>query len=192
MNKAAEAIDGILKKHKTDEMSVENRLPASFYQRDVLEVAPDLLGKLLVVRRSDGLYYRFAISEVEAYRGEEDKACHASRGRTPRTEVMYASGGRIYVYFVYGMYWMLNIVAGKDNDPQAVLIRGLEGLTGPGRITRDLDINGDFYGEDLVQSDRIWIEGPGEKSRFITTPRIGIDYSGSPWKEKKWRFVSEK
>ena len=192
MKEAIKAMRGVLKRYKIDEVSTENRLTASFYQRDVLAVAPDLLGKLLVVRQSEGLYRRFLINEAEAYRGEEDRACHAARGRTPRTEVMYAEGGKVYVYFVYGMYWMLNIVTGKENDPQAVLIRGLEGLTGPGRITRELGINSEFYGEDLVKSERIWIEDNGEKVRFITTPRIGIDYAGSPWKEKHWRFVVER
>jgi DNA-3-methyladenine glycosylase len=177
---------------KEDNVNSGRRFFTEFYTRDVLDVAPDLIGKDLVIRSGDGSYGRYRIDEVEAYRGEEDKACHASRGRSPRTEVMYAAGGKIYVYFVYGMYWMLNIVTGKENDPQAVLIRGLEGLSGPGRITRDLGINGEFYGEDLTLSDRIWIEDPGGKFRFITKPRIGIDYAGIPWKDKPWRFVLEK
>jgi DNA-3-methyladenine glycosylase len=167
------------------------RLSSSFYNRDVLDVAPDLIGKSLVVRSADGTRKKFTIHEVEAYRGEEDRACHASKGRTQRTEVMYAEGGKVYVYIVYGMYWMLNIVTGKENDPQAVLIRGVEGLKGPGRITRDLGIDGGFYGEELTHSERIWIEGPGEKLKFVTTPRIGIDYAGKPWKDKPWRFVME-
>jgi DNA-3-methyladenine glycosylase len=178
-------------KNKAGVMSSKLRLYAPFYRRDVLKVAPDLLGKVLVVKQSDGSYSRFTIIEVEAYRGEEDRACHACRGRTPRTDVMYHAGGKVYVYFVYGMYWMLNIVTGKENDPQAVLIRGLNGIPGPGRITRDLGIDGEFYGEDLVLSDRIWIESHGGKPGFITKPRIGIDYAGIPWKEKPWRFIME-
>jgi DNA-3-methyladenine glycosylase len=174
---------------KKTKANSEGRLLAEFYSRDVLDVAPDLIGKSLVVSSGNGSYKRYRIDEVEAYRGEEDKACHASKGRTRRTEVMYAAGGKVYVYFVYGMYWMLNIVAGKKNEPQAILIRGVEGLSGPGRITRDLGINGGFYGEDLTLSDRIWIEGPGEQLKFVTTARIGIDYAGIPWKDKPWRFV---
>jgi DNA-3-methyladenine glycosylase len=181
-----------LTNNKNKSMSPDLRLSAQFYRRDVLEVAPELLGKELVVKQPDGSEKRYTIVEVEAYRGEEDEACHASKGRTPRTEVMYHAGGRVYVYFVYGMYWMLNIVTGKEDDPQAVLIRGLDGLTGPGRITRDLGINGEFYDEDLTRSDRIWIEGPGKKLRFSTTPRIGIGYAGIVWRDKLWRFVAEK
>ena len=86
------------------------RLERSFFTRDVLEVAPDLLCKVLVIRSENNAIRRFLISETEAYRGSDDMACHAARGRTPRTEVMYHEGGRLYVYFVYGMYWMLNVV----------------------------------------------------------------------------------
>jgi DNA-3-methyladenine glycosylase len=119
-------------------------------------------------------------------------ACHASKGRTGRTEVMYSEGGRLYVYFVYGMYWMLNIVTGPENDPQAVLIRSVNGHNGPGRLTRDLGISGNFYGEDLISSDRIWIEDTGIKCRYVTTPRVGIDYAGVPWTDKPWRYVLAK
>jgi len=108
------------------------RLKREFYIRDVLEVAPELPGKNLVVRSGNGLHGRYMVTEVEAYRGSEDIACHASKGRTARTEIMYHEGGRLYVYLVYGMYWMLNVVTGCENDPQAVLIRGVESLDGPG------------------------------------------------------------
>jgi DNA-3-methyladenine glycosylase len=168
------------------------RLGGAFYTRDVLIVAPELLGATLVIKGPEGSYSRYMINEVEAYRGEEDRACHAYKGRTRRTEVMYAPGGKVYVYFVYGMYWMLNIVTGKVNDPQAVLIRGIQGLSGPGRITRSLGITGDYYGEDLIQSDRIWIEGPDKKFSYKTTPRVGIAYAGDPWKDMPWRFVTGK
>ena len=94
------------------------------------------MGKILAVKSENDLIRRFIISETEAYRGSDDKACHASKGRTPRTEIMFHEGGRLYVYFVYGMYWMLNIVTGMENDPQAVLIRGLKGCTGPGRVSK--------------------------------------------------------
>jgi DNA-3-methyladenine glycosylase len=165
------------------------RLHREFYTRDVLDVAPDLLGKDLIIKLPDGSYGRFCINEVEAYRGEEDRACHAFRGRTRRTKVMYAAGGMVYVYFVYGMYWMLNIVTSTEDEPQAVLIRGVEGHNGPGRLTRNLGITGDFYGEDLTLSDRIWIEDSKKSSDYIAAPRIGIDYAGDPWKDKPWRFV---
>ena len=103
------------------------RLPREFFIRDVLDVAPELIGKIMVVRLENAdIMDRYMVTEVEAYRGSEDKACHASKGRTARTEIMYHEGGRLYVYLVYGMYWMLNVVTGSENNPQAVLIRGVE------------------------------------------------------------------
>jgi len=164
------------------------RLERSFFIRDVLEVAPDLLLKVLAIRSEDNIIRRFFISETEAYRGSDDKACHAARGRTPRTEIMYHEGGRLYVYFVYGKYWMLNVVTGIEDEPQAVLIRGLENCQGPGRVTRLLGIDRSFYGEDLVSSGRIWIEESGIKPDYKTGPRIGIDYAGEVWKNKPWRY----
>jgi DNA-3-methyladenine glycosylase len=101
---------------------------------------------------------------------------------------MYHSGGKVYVYFVYGMYWMLNIVTGMENEPQALLVRGVEGIYGPGRITKRLFIDGTFYGEDLTQSDRIWIEESHLKPVYNTGPRIGINYAGEPWVSKPWRY----
>ncbi len=117
------------------------RLPREFFIRDVLDVAPELIGKIMVVRLEDDMYGRYMVTEVEAYRGTEDKACHASKGRTARTEIMYHEGGRLYVYLVYGMYWMLNVVTGKENIPQAVLIRGVETMPGPGKLTRSFGID---------------------------------------------------
>lgn len=174
-------------------MSSEFRLAADFFIRDVLEVAPDLLGKNLVRKFNDNLIQKYIITEVEAYRGEEDRACHASKGRTKRTEIMYHSGGHIYVYLIYGMYWMLNIVTHKENFPQAVLIRGIKGFNGPGKITKNLNIDHSFYGEYLMFSDRLWIESQHSLSviPYNTTPRIGIDYAGEIWKNKPWRFVLE-
>jgi DNA-3-methyladenine glycosylase len=165
-----------------------SRLTKDFYIRDVLEVAPDLIGKELVVLSGNDLDRRFIITETEAYRGCEDKACHASKGRTKRTEVMYHEGGKIYVYFVYGMYWMLNVVSGVKDNPQAVLIRGVKDCPGPGRLTRSIGIDGSYYGEDLTFSERIWIEDTGLKPDFKTGKRIGVDYSGDPWKEMPWRY----
>jgi DNA-3-methyladenine glycosylase len=165
-----------------------NRLSREFFTRDVLDVAPDLPGKILVVRLPEGTFGRFAITEVEAYRGSEDKACHAFRGRTPRTEIMFHEGGRLYIYFIYGMYYMLNIVTGKENDPQAVLIRGVENYLGPGRLTKSIGIDSSFYGEDLVFSERIWVEDSGISSVIKTGTRIGIEYAGEYWKSKPWRY----
>jgi len=164
------------------------RFGYDFYEMDVLKLAPALLGQYLVCVSDKGMVERFIITETEAYRGEKDLACHASKGRTTRTEVMYDRGGKLYIYLIYGMYWMMNIVAGEKNQPQAALIRGIQGFEGPGKLTRALGIDKGFYGEDLVKSDRIWITESGISAEFITTPRIGIDYAG-PWKEKPWRFV---
>jgi DNA-3-methyladenine glycosylase len=169
-------------------MPSSNRLNREFYIRDVLDVAPELIGKELVIRLENNSFGKYIITEVEAYRGSEDMACHASKGRTRRTEVMYHAGGKIYVYFVYGMYWILNIVTAEENNPQAVLIRGIEGFNGPGKLTRFLNINGSYYSEDLTVSDRIWIEGNSRICKYKCGTRIGIDYAGNPWKDKLWRF----
>jgi DNA-3-methyladenine glycosylase len=98
------------------------KLAREFFTRDVLTVAPELLGKILVCK-SEGEFLRYRITETEAYRGAEDLACHACKGRTARTEAMFHTGGVLYVYLIYGMYWMLNVVTGIENEPQAVLIR---------------------------------------------------------------------
>ncbi|NSW93809.1 MAG: DNA-3-methyladenine glycosylase [Bacteroidales bacterium] len=169
-------------------MEPGTRLGRDFYIRDVLEVAPELPGKILVTRGTDGSFIRSQITEVEAYRGTDDLACHASKGRTARTEVMFSKGGHLYVYLVYGMHWMLNIVTGAENDPQAVLIRGLSDCAGPGKLTRLLGIDRSFNGEDLVNSKRIWVEDSGFKPECKTGFRIGIDYAGEYWKTRPWRF----
>ena len=165
-----------------------DRLSSEFFYRDVLDVAPDLIGKIMVRKRGNELI-KSIIIEVEAYRGEEDLACHASKGRTMRTEIMYHAGGVLYIYLIYGMYWMLNIVTGNENNPQAVLVRGIDGFNGPGKITKSLAIDKSFYGENLNISNRIWIENNNEMCNYVTTPRIGIDYSSDEWKNKPWRFL---
>jgi DNA-3-methyladenine glycosylase len=168
------------------------KLGQDFFSRDVLEVAPDLLGKVLVRRFDNRRLFTSQITEVEAYRGEEDKACHASKGRTSRTEIMYHPGGLVYVYLIYGMYWMLNFVTGAWNEPQAILIRGLNDIKGPGRITRRLLIDSYFYGENLAGSERLWIEDSGQQVTVQASPRIGIDYAGEPWKTLPWRYVANR
>lgn len=170
------------------EKSMERKLDRSFFLRDVLNVAPELVGMVLTMRSGDNTTSRYLITETEAYRGEADRACHASRGRTPRTEIMYHEGGKIYVYFVYGMYWMLNFVTGDREEPQAALIRGIEGFNGPGRLTRALGIDRSYYGEDLTTSPRIWVEDIGHRPAIKTGKRIGIEYAGALWKNKPWRF----
>jgi len=160
------------------------KLDDVYFQRDVLDVAPDLIGKK-IVRIIDNQRLEWVITEVEAYRGEEDLACHASKGRTKRNEIMYNEGGKIYVYLIYGMYWMLNIVTGKIDDPQAVLIRSLDLVKGPGRVGKLLKIDKTFYGESISHSARIWLEDGFVFPKVFSAERIGIDYAGEYWKNKK-------
>lgn len=164
-----------------------SRLSLDFFLRDVLEVAPDLLGKYLVRRFDDGRIERYKITETEAYRGAEDLACHASKGRTPRSEVMFQEGGKVYVYLIYGQYWLLNLVTGREGDASAVLIRGMAGFSGPGRVGRELQLDRSFYAESLITSTRIWVEDGEPVSEFRTSRRIGISYAGA-WADKLWRF----
>lgn len=168
---------------------MSKRLDRTFYSRDVLEVAPQLIGQHLVRISPNGTKSIYIISETEAYRGGDDLACHASKGKTARTEVMFGPGGHIYMYLIYGMYWMMNVVTGESGLPQAVLFRGFRELSGPGRITRLLGVDGSLYGEDLVHSERIWIEESGNRPGYIAGPRVGIDYAGEPWKSMPWRFL---
>lgn len=166
-----------------------NCLKKDFFIRDVLDVAPDLIGKVLIRKFDDGTIKKYIITETEAYRGEEDLACHASKGRTKRSDVMYQNGGIIYVYLIYGMYWMLNFVCEKENNPQAVLIRGLKNFNGPGRVGRELKLNNNFNYKEINLGNNLCIVDNNLKVKFTTKPRIGIDYSGYIWKNKPWRFI---
>lgn len=159
-----------------------------FYLADAVTVARQLPGMELVMA-SEKKCLRYVISETEAYLGDGDRACHASRGRTRRTEPMYLEGGHLYIYFVYGMHWMLNVVTGPADHPQAVLIRGVSQYQGPGRVTKGLGVDGSFNREDLASSGRIWIEDTGFRPALIAGPRVGIDYAGEPWISKPWRFI---
>jgi DNA-3-methyladenine glycosylase len=166
------------------------RLDKKFFQRDALAVAPDLMGKTLVRNFGNGETLRLTLTELEIYRGEEDLACHASKGRTPRTEALYGDGGVVYVYLIYGIHWLLNFVTGPIGQPQAILIRGSKEIQGPGRIGRALNLDKSFYGEELSCSQRLWLEGStAETHRFTASPRIGVDYAGPEWSLKPWRYT---
>lgn len=166
------------------------RLVEQDYGVDAVTMAKALLGKTLCRRLDDGKVVRVRIVETEAYFGEEDTACHAHKGRTPRTDVMYAPGGCAYVYLCYGMHSMLNIVTGPAEHPEAVLIRGVEGASGPGRVTKALQITRELNRENLVKSRRLWIESDcAETPRFTATPRIGIGYASKRDQARKWRFL---
>lgn len=170
------------------------KLSKSFFARDAKVVAKELLGKKLLRIFPDGTKKEGIIIETEAYVGIKDKASHSFGGRrTKRNEAMYGEAGRVYVYFTYGMHWLLNFVVSGKDDPQAVLIRGLNSVSGPARLTKYLSIGKDFYGEDLTKSKRIWVEEgiKVKKSEIKSLPRIGVNYAGE-WRDKLLRFVYEK
>lgn len=150
-------------------------------------LAQALLGKTLATN-INGDMRKYTIAETECYMGVEDTGCHACRGKTPRTSTLWARGGKLYVHLIYGLYYMLNIVAGDEGSPMGVLIRGVQGIKGPGRLTRALDIGKDFNLEDLLISDRIWIEDAGISPKYNCTPRIGIGYADKDDRERLWRF----
>jgi len=165
-------------------------LPSSFFNRPVLDVAPDLLGKYLCISTKDGVVGAL-IHETEAYDGPDDKACHAHKGLTERTRPMFGPAGHAYVYLVYGMYWMLNVVTGPEGYPAAVLVRGAGEWDGPGKLTKALGVSKDFNQLPLRQSSGLWIEDRGlavSRDRIHVTPRIGVDYA-KEWKDKPFRFV---
>jgi DNA-3-methyladenine glycosylase len=163
------------------------RLSYEFYHRPCLEVARDLVGKVLV---HNGL--RLRISETEAYCGEEDTACHASKGRTKRTEVMYMDAGTVYIYLCYGMHWMLNIVTGEKEQPEAVLIRACVEANGPGKLTKRLGITGDLNRTSVVDSRELWVEDDGVSCEIETAKRVGIGYASQEDQDRRWRFVLKK
>ena len=172
--------------------SGSRRLTAEDYRRDAVTVAKALLGAALCRRLDDGTVLRARITETEAYFGEEDTACHAHKGRTPRTDVMYLSGGHAYVYLCYGMHEMLNVVTGPADHPEAVLVRGVEGAEGPGRLTKALGISRALNREDLISSNSLWIEADGLRVRYSALPRIGIGYASRRDQSRKWRFTVRK
>lgn len=173
-------------------MSESNRIGKEFFNRDCLEVAPELVGKILVRRLPDGTELRERIAETEAYRGEEDKACHASKGRTPRTELLYGKSGIIYIYLCYGMHWLMNVITGDEETPQGVLIRAGEKHNGPAKLTKALQITGAYNGQSIHGNSEIWLEDDGCSPKITTAPRVGIDYAGDYWKNIEWRFIAEK
>ncbi|MBI3182388.1 MAG: DNA-3-methyladenine glycosylase [Myxococcales bacterium] len=172
------------------------RLGLDYYERPALQVAPELLGKVLIVQ--EGKSRRAGrIVEVEAYVGEHDLACHASKGRTPRAEVLFGPAGRAYVYFIYGMHYCFNVVTDPEGVASAVLVRALEPLEGippslrtdgPGKLCRAMGIDLSFNRADL-RGDRIHLlDMPPLPSRSVAKGRrIGVDYAGK-WARKPYRF----
>jgi DNA-3-methyladenine glycosylase len=171
-------------------------LGRDFFNRPTLKVAKELLGKFLT-RRINGKEIALMITEVEAYDGPNDKASHASCGKTERNKIMFGEAGKWYVYFTYGMHWMLNIVTGPKNYPAAVLIRGTKEISGPARITKFLKIDKKFNGAPANKKTGLWIAAsinrgeprPKGAGRFKIErlPRVGVDYAGK-WAKKLYRF----
>ena len=150
-----------------------------------------LLGKHLVRQRTGGQAEARMILETEAYDGERDLACHARAGRTGRTEVMYEAGGVWYVYLCYGIHEMLNLVVGPADWPAAILIRGVEGAVGPGRVTQALGIDRTLNRAPAAPPSGLWLEDRGVRvpPRAVTcSPRIGVAFAGPVWSAKPWRF----
>lgn len=190
-------------------------LTKNFFSRPTLRVAEELLGKYLVRRlkparggfaprasarasqppqeRRAGLgEITLQITEVEAYDGFLDKASHASRGKTKRNAVMFGTAGCFYVYFVYGMHWMLNVVTGEEGYPAAVLIRGTREVSGPGRLAKFLRIDGSLCGAPARPECGLWFEDRGEKvppKAIVRTARVGVAYAGAAWAKKPYRFL---
>lgn len=168
------------------------QLQPSFFERPAAKVARDMIGKA-IVRTQDGSELRFNITETEAYEGEHDLASHSSKGRTARTEVMFGPAGRFYIYRIYGLHWMLNIVTGEPGEAAAVLIRGIVGISGPGRVAAALGIDSSLTGKQAVPATGLWFEEPmpgAKKAHVLRTPRIGVDYAGPIWAAKKLRFIA--
>ena len=164
------------------------RLNSDFYNNPATTLAPMLLGKLLCVNKN-GVITCVRITETEAYFGEEDTACHAHKGRTPRTEVLYNAGGTIYVYLCYRIHHLMNIISGTEGHPESVLIRGVKGYNGPGKLTKHLGINMSFNKLNVYDSEVIWIEDDGfVPKEILSSPRIGIDYATEEYRNKPWRF----
>jgi len=164
-------------------------LEEDFFNRPVVEVARDLLGMNLCVRQKKGQVIKMTINETEAYDGEEDLACHASKGKTQRNQVMYGEPGVIYLYLCYGMHWLLNIVCEKKGYPAAVLLRGTLEVNGPGRLTKKLGIDGQLNRKRAVHTNGLWFEqGDLVKKEIQTGPRIGVNYAGEYWAKKPYRF----
>ncbi len=169
---------------------MKNVLSKDFFNRDAFLAAEDLLGKYLV-RSHRGKESAVLITEVELYDGVEDKASHASRGLTERNKFMFGEAGHFYVYLVYGMHNMLNIVCREKDYPSAILIRASSEVSGPARLTKQLKIDRSLNGKAALPSSGLWFEDRGvliDKKKIKKTKRIGVEYAGPIWSEKLYRF----
>lgn len=164
-------------------------LRKEFFTRPATEVAPELVGKILCKKTERGVI-RGRITETECYYGFDDSASHAYRGMTERNSIMFDEGGRLYIYLCYGVHNLLNITTGVKGNPEAVLIRGVEGANGPGRLTKAFGIDRSYNGDSVVSNDCvIWIEDEGYVPKITTKKRVGIDYALPKDRDVLWRFV---
>ena len=163
------------------------KLTYEFYHRPCFAVAKDLIGK--VICHGD---VQLRITETEIYWGESDTACHASRGRTKRTEVLYMDAGTIYVYLCYGIHWLLNIITGDEHDPQGVLIRCCAEAPGPGKLTKKLGITGELNRKSILNTPDFWIGDDGFRCEILRDKRVGIGYASQEDQDKLWRFIMGK
>lgn len=188
------------------------RLKKEFFNRETTSAAKDLLGKFLITNLEEGKVVG-KIVETEAYMGVDDLACHASKGKTPRTKVLFGEVGHLYVYLNYGIFWLTNIVAHKDDDVGGVLLRSVEITegqeitrkrlqkckfvkaneklaSGPGKLSVAFGIAGDFHTQDITKSSKIYIEDRGVvllNSEIFATRRVGVDYA-KHCKDYPWRY----
>ena len=160
------------------------RLPYEFYHRPCDIVARELVGKVIV--HGD---IRLRISETEVYWGVNDTACHAHKGKTKRTEVLWAQAGTVYIYLCYGMHWLMNLVTGEKDDPQAVLIRACVEAPGPGKLTKKLGITGDYNRRSILETQDLWIEDDGFRCETEIAPRVGIGYASPEDQARLWRYI---
>lgn len=166
-------------------------LDNGYFSGPATELAKALIGKMLCRRLGDNVI-RARITETECYYGEEDTACHAHKGRTQRTDTLYRRGGITYVYLCYGIHSLLNIVTGPSDHPEAVLIRGVEGASGPGRVTKLLGITCKDNALTLTEESGKWIEDDGKDSfKYDALPRVGIDYASDEDRRRPWRFLAK-
>ena len=168
------------------------RIDNSFYSLDAKEAAQRLVGKIICLKRLGGETLRMRITETEAYLGEDDTACHASKGKTERNSPLWLAGGHSYVYLCYGMYYMFNVITGAEGDPQGVLIRGVEGYMGPGRFTKYCGIDKSFNCIDMRVSDLLWIEDDGMTPELVASARVGIDYAEQKDRDALYRFTDKR
>jgi DNA-3-methyladenine glycosylase len=174
-----------------DATALEQELKPEFFARPALTVARELIGQALVFESATGARTTWLITETEAYIGAQDLACHGRFGPTSRTAVMFGPAGYWYLYLIYGMYWMLNVVTDQPDVPAAVLIRGAGPCDGPGKLTKQLGIDRQWNGTAIHSASRLWIARTTinvPRRELQRTPRIGVDYAGA-WKDRPYRFV---